>query len=149
MKEIENEKDQKVLHHTVHHQKAAAVAPVTRRRTKKVSESVGPAAEAMRKEEKRDHAVRRGKEIEIRTGNGVQGVATDQVLQGQDQKVEVLIKSKGSLKPGGMQLFACIVMGTKKMVFKGFSLCRYLVWPWVLRKIYLFWFCVSFGFKSY
>lgn len=107
MKEIENEKDQKVVHHTVHHQEVAAVVPVTRRRTKKVNESTGPAAEAMRREEKRGRAVRRGKEIEIRTGKGVQGVATDQVLQGQDQEVEVLIKSKGSLKPGQMQLLTC------------------------------------------
>ena len=107
MKEIENEKDQKVVHHTVHHQEVAAVAPITRRRTKKVNESAGPVAEAMKREEKGGLAVRRGKEIEIRTGKGVQGVVTDQVLQGQDQKVEVLIKSKGSLKPGGMQLFSC------------------------------------------
>ena len=107
MKKIENEKDQKAVHHTVHHQEVAAIAPVTRRRTKKVNESAGPAAEAMRREEKRGHVVRRGTEIEIRTGKGVQGVATDQVLQGQDQGVEVLIKSKGSLKPGGMQLLTC------------------------------------------
>ena len=87
-----------MVHHTVDHPEVKAVALVTRKRTKKVNESAGPAAEAMRREG------RRGREIEIRTGKDVQGVATDQVLQGQNQEVEVLIKKTGNLKAGGLQL---------------------------------------------
>lgn len=99
MKEIENEKDQKVLlHHPV---EVAAVARVTRRRTKKVNERGSLAAEALRRNEKRDLAVG----IETKIGNGVQRVAISQILQDQGQRVEVLIEIKENPRAGVLQLF--------------------------------------------
>lgn len=92
VKEIENEKDQKVLlHHPV---EVAAVAQVTRRRTKKVNERRSLAAEALRRNEKRGLAVGIETKIETKIGNGVQRVAISQILQDQGQRVEVLIEIK-------------------------------------------------------
>lgn len=103
MKEIENEKDQKVLlHHPV---EVAAVARVTRRRTKKVNERGSLAAEALRRNEKRGLTVGIETKIETKIGNGVQRVAISQILQDQGQRVEVLIEIKENPRAGVLQLF--------------------------------------------
>ena len=92
VKEKENKKDQKVALQTVHHPvEVAAVALVIRRKTKMLNVSVGLAVEARKREERRDHGVRKGIIIIARKiGKSVQGVVTGQVLQLQDQEVKAL-----------------------------------------------------------
>lgn len=90
-KEKENEKDQKVALQTVHHPvEVAAVALVIRRKTKILNVSVGLAVEARKREERRDHGVRKETGIARKIGKSVQGVVTGQVLQLQDQEVKAL-----------------------------------------------------------
>lgn len=93
-KEKESEKDQKVAHHTVLHLvKVEVVALITKRRTRTVNVSAGLAVGALKREERRGHALRRETEIATEIKKDVQGVETDQVLLVQDQEVKVLIKS--------------------------------------------------------